>query len=282
MPSEQPQVIVLGGRSMVGTFLLQRLVALGYRGLIASRGSIITPPHFTRLATQDIQAPGWQAPAGAIVLSLLPIWLLAPLLGKFAHAAQVIAISSTSIFGKANSADPYEQRVVAMLAEGEAAVRNCAVPYTILRPTLIYDGEHDQNILTVARLMKRCGFFPVAGRGQGLRQPVHADDVAAAMMACIGNALAMNRDFNITGGTAMPYTAMLARIAEGLGQTPRVISLPGWLLKLLLRGARAAKLTALSPSLFDRMNEDLAFDDLGAAELLGLSPRPFRPRFPRL
>jgi nucleoside-diphosphate-sugar epimerase len=181
------------------------------------------------------------------------------------------------------SPDPYEQDVVEKLGRGEAALREFSartgVPHTILRPTLIYDGKLDQNITAVASMIRRLGFFLVAGRAAGLRQPIHADDVARFMIASIDNKSAFNRSFNITGCAPITYREMVSRVATGLGKRPLVISLPGWLLKGALYAARWCNLTKMSPVLFDRMNQDLAFDDLGAKATLGVTPRDFIPIF---
>ncbi len=278
---ERP-VIVIGGRGLVASHLLKRLSAGDFHGHIVSRANI-SHGRFAALPTEVTNSPDWQAPEGAVILALLPIWALPPWLDKCRLAAQVIAISSTSLFGKARSPDPYEQDVVDSLGRGEAALREFSratgVPHTILRPTLIYDGVQDRNVTAIADMIRRFGFFVVAGRASGLRQPIHADDVALCVLASIGNARAYNRSFNTTGCAPIPYRLMVRRVAEALGKPPVVLSLPGWLLKLAMFAARSAKLTKMSPVLFDRMNEDLAFDDEGAAEVLGVHPRAFFPTF---
>ena len=95
-----------------------------------------------------------------------------------------MAVSSTSRITKAHSPIAEEQAVAARLAAGEAAViaacTAAGVGWTLLRPTLIYAEGEDRNISRLAGLIARFGVLPLAGRGEGLRQPVHAADLAHA------------------------------------------------------------------------------------------------------
>jgi nucleoside-diphosphate-sugar epimerase len=56
---------------------------------------------------------------------------------------------------------------------------------TLLRPTLIYGCGLDQNISRLARIIRLCRCMLVAGQARGLRQPVHADDLAALAVAAL-------------------------------------------------------------------------------------------------
>ena len=285
MLSDEPYV-VFGGRSLIGHYLLPALASAGATGFVTSRGEVDIPSGFSRVSTVDLQSGTWQIPNGAIVLSLWPIWLLAPVLPRLAAARQIIALSSTSIFGKSSSTDPAEIEIVAKLSEDETALRTFAdaqvITWTILRPTLIYDGVHDKSIMQIARMISRLGLFVVAGQAAGLRQPIHADDVSRAVLAAVGNSKAQAQSINIGGGAPITYREMVDRIAQGLGKKARLISLPTFACKALMRLLAMAGLTRLSPSLFDRMAEDLVFDHGESVEKLGISPRPFHPQFPGL
>src|SRR6201999_1347111 len=109
----------------------------------------------------------------AIIISLWPVWLLGPVMAQFLGASQLIALSSTSLFGKANSLDPEEQELVKNISNAEQLVRvnseTFRIPYTILRPTLIYDCKSDHSITFIANIIRRFGFFLVAGQATGLR-----------------------------------------------------------------------------------------------------------------
>ncbi len=67
------------------------------------------------------------------------------------------------------------------------------VEWIILRPTLIYGLGRDKNIAEIARFVRRFGFSPLFGKAKGLRQPLHAQDVAGACIAALDAPDAANR-----------------------------------------------------------------------------------------
>jgi nucleoside-diphosphate-sugar epimerase len=96
-----------------------------------------------------------------------------------------------------------------------------------------------------------------------LRQPVHADDLAAAALAALELEAAAGRSFNL-GGDTLTYRGMIERIFEVLGERPRFLTLP--LLARLPGGIGAVAA---------RMEQDLAFDTGEFWPLAGLAPRRF-------
>ncbi len=280
----KPQVLILGGGSLVGNYLLPLLAEKGYRGYVVSRKPIDGGLHFQWLPSSEVQEASWRLQEKAIIISLWPIWLVGPVMTQFLGAAQLIALSSTSLFGKAKSLDPEELELVSRISKAEEDVRvrseTFRIPYTILRPTLIYDGISDQSITFIAKIIKQFGFFLVAGDAAGLRQPIHAEDVAIAIINSLGNEKAYNQSFNITGGETITYFTMIRRVSESLGRRVHILPFPKILLKTMLYAARLLALTDLSPSLFDRMNQDLAYDGEPAVEALKVQPRSFFPKFP--
>jgi nucleoside-diphosphate-sugar epimerase len=196
--------------------------------------------------------------------------------------ARLVAFSSTSRFTKARSPDPAERAVAARLAEGEARVEafcaDAGVAWTVLRPTLIYAEGLDRNVSRLAGLARRFGVLPLSGRGQGLRQPVHADDLAVAAVEALGREAAFGRAYDLPGGETLSYRAMAERVFAGLGRTPRILSVPKPVWRAGLAVA-APLLPGVGAAMGERMDQDLAFDGAAAARDLGWSPRPFQPRF---
>ncbi len=275
-------VLVTGATSLIGQFATPRLEAMGVE--------------FSRLSRTAPDAPGWvrgrlgdpdleaRLPACPTVLSLSPIWHLPPGLDalKAKGMQRLVAFSSTSVSTKAASPDAYEQGMVRRLADGEEAVRAfCAVngvAWTILRPTLIYAEGQDQNVSRLAGLIRRLGFLPLAGQGGGLRQPVHADDLAAAAIAAAACPAADNRAYDLPGGETLTYRQMAERVFEGMGRRPAVLPLPEGLWRLAFALARPL-LPGATAQMGARMSENLAFDGSPAAADFGWNPRPFRPKF---
>jgi nucleoside-diphosphate-sugar epimerase len=274
-------VLVLGGASLIGRFLLPRLEAAGVPFYALSRA----PPRGPRWIQGDLsdyELAERLPPDCPTVLSLSPIWHLPQALPKLNGMRRLVAVSSTSVFTKAASPNAYEQGVVKRLSDGEMGVRGYCetqcVAWSILRPTLIYAEGQDQNVSRLAGLIRRFGVLPLAGRGGGLRQPVHADDLAAAAIAAASCPAAEGKAYDLPGGETLTYRQMAERVFEGLGRRPLIVSAPEPLWRLAFAIARPL-LPGATAQMGSRMSADLAFDGAAAAADFGWSPRPFRPDF---
>lgn len=260
------------------------LDAAGLSASVVSRRAQKLPEGFTAINLDLTQARQWIVPENAIVISLLPLWVLSRHINRLMGAQSLIAVSSTSRFSKSASDDPKERAIADQLTMAENIITAWAprshVAYTILRPTLIYDGHSDQNITKIASFIQRFGCFPVASPAKGLRQPIHAEDVAKAIMASLGNASTYYMALNIAGGEILTYRTMVERIFAALGKSPRIIPMPVALLEQpfkLLTKLGIIKETSFGFGAFRRMNEDLIFDSSEGSQLLNYAPRPFEP-----
>ena len=272
----QEPVLVLGASSLVGRFVLPKLEAAGFVHIAVSRRVE------TGWLQADIETPEGRAalPHAPTVLSCSPIWLLPDLVAtlKAKGMTRLVAFSSTSVVTKANSSHAEERAVAARLEAGEAAVRASATDWTILRPTLIYAEGQDGNVSRLASLARRFGVLPIAGSGAGLRQPVHAEDLATAAIAAAERPAAIGQIYDLTGGETLSYRTMCERIFEGLGRAPRIVSLPPALWRAGLEMA-SPFLPGATAQMGERMDRDLVFDARAAQADLDWTPRPFRPRF---
>jgi nucleoside-diphosphate-sugar epimerase len=192
----------------------------------------------------------------------------------------VVAFGSTSRYTKAASPSAAERETARRLAESEERIeRGCGeagIRWTLLRPTLVYGAGRDRNVSDIARFVRRFGFFFVAGAGRGRRQPVHAADLAAAVLAVLDSPATLDRAYDLPGGETLSYCEMVERIADGLGRRARILHLPLPLLRAGLGLARRLPgLGHLTPAMAERMNEDLVFDPAAARADFGYAPRPF-------
>ncbi|MBI5780967.1 MAG: SDR family oxidoreductase [Rhodocyclales bacterium] len=281
------RVGVLGARSLVGGCVLRRLRADGWQVVAYSR----------QVARQTDPGVLWQllppgpspqsAPQGGegvtpLWICVAPIWVLPDYFSliEASCAQRVVALSSTSRFTKVGSGDTAENAVAARLIESEARVQAWAeqrgIEWVVLRPTLIYGLGRDRNISEIARFILRFGFFPLLGQARGLRQPIHAADVAAACVAALQAPDAVNRAYNISGGETLAYREMVARVFKALGRPVRLVTVPLWAFRLavaMLR--RLPRYRHWSAAMAERMNRDLVFDHGEAARDLGFKPRGF-------
>jgi nucleoside-diphosphate-sugar epimerase len=278
-----PATGLLGARSLVGECVIPLLVDEGRQVFAFSRAasdretkSGVTWLHLDALSpAPPSEIKDW--------LCVVPIWVLPqyfPML-EASGVRRVVALSSTSLFTKTDSSDPAENATAARLAEGEARLRTWAerrgVEWVILRPTLIYGLGRDKNIVEIARFIRRLGFFPLLGKAMGLRQPVHAEDVAGACLTALKSPLAASRAYNISGAETLPYREMVSRVFAVLQKRPRLVTIPLVIFRMAVACLRLfPRYRHWSAAMAERMNRDLVFDHAEAARDLGYAPRPFR------
>lgn len=282
-------LLVVGGSGLVGRALLRRCAAAGVRPLALTR-AVAPPPDVADLAdwqcaagldaraAQPAAGNAIQALIGAGPLDVLAQWLAGTPLPR---QRRVVALSSTSVGSKPDSPDPAERDLARRLAQGEqrlvAACERIGAGWTLLRPTLIWGEGRDHNISRLAALARRHGRIVLPRFARGLRQPIRADDVAAALLAALSRPQSQGHCLDLPGGETLPYHGMVARIAAALSPPARVWRLP---LPASAIGiaARLRLVSAPTAAVLLRMRRDLVFDPRPAADLLGVTPAGFQPR----
>jgi nucleoside-diphosphate-sugar epimerase len=290
MPNdEQATVVVTGATSMVGRFLLPRLVQAGYRVQALSRkdASAATRVDGVRWHTWD-EATGLVSPAldsADAVLHLAPLWILPEVFDTFIALGinRLIAFGSTSRFTKADSADPGERQIAGGLEEAEAwlerACESHEIAWTVFRPTMIYGTDADKTITTMRQFIRRYGFLPLPGKGEGRRQPVHADDLARACVDALECCAAHNRAYNLTGGDVLTFRELVEALFAWEGKPARIVTLPAILLEpMVWLAGRVSGLRHINATMLQRIEQDLVFDCSDAVRDFGFAPRRFPKR----
>lgn len=222
-----------------------------------------------------------------------PIWCLLTSLEAMIKQCQLkrlIVFSSSSVVTKSDATDQSDKDLAQQLAKGEQIITDLSEKYglsfVILRPTMIYGRGRDENITRLSNFIKKRRFFVVAGKANGLRQPVHVDDLAdLAVTLCnqnipqecsnnnpelnSGNYLG-NRAYMVSGAEVLSYMQLLRRLFAHHQLPPIIIHIPVRLYRLLLKLSPNA-----GPGMADRMNQHLVFSHLEASQDLGFQPRAF-------
>ncbi len=216
-------------------------------------------------------------------ITLCPIWSVPEHLDWLERmgAENLVVLSSMSAVVKATSPDAFERRLAKRLTDAEITLATWAdrqkEKLTILRPTMIYDGTTDGNVARIVSWVRRCGWFPLCGEATGLRQPVHAADVAAVSLAALDR-LPTRRCYPISGGEALPFCELVVRSCRAHSLSPRTVSLPAWAWNAAAATARVLGIArGASVGMGLRMNDDLSCDHAEAAAELNFKPRAFAP-----
>jgi nucleoside-diphosphate-sugar epimerase len=275
--------LVIGGSGLVGGYIVDHLVRNGQRPLALSR-SARSDAAVDWYRGDLHHAEALKFPPVTTFFCTADATLLAEALPHLIHPAlkRLVAFSSTSVLTKQDTEVAAERALMQRLAAAERQIATICeqhgIGWTILRPTLIYAEGRDTNITPLSRLIRKFGFMPLVGGGPGLRQPVHAEDLAIAAITAAQSDAAINRFYSLPGPETMTYREMIGRVFDGLSLPRRFVSVPPWLWR-----ASFAVINPLYPdanvAMGIRMMKDMTFDSTPARQDLGWSPRGFRPVF---
>lgn len=274
--------LVFGGSGQIGVPVIERLLADGWQVAAVSRTAQADRERLTWLRGDLQQARGLPGQVDAI-FSLGPLdrfsyWYA----GTDVIAPRVIAFGSTSIETKQDSADAHERDVAERLRDAEVRIFATAgerqARATLLRPTLVYGAARDRTLTEIAGMARRAGFFVLPRGADGLRQPVHVDDLADATLAVVDAETTAGRSYALPGGETLGYARMVERTLAALQPPARLIRVPAPLFKVALASAHAlGKIQGLGDAALARMREDLVFDAEAARRDFGYAPRAFNP-----
>lgn len=269
---------LFGGSSFVGKHVLSNLIKQGHNILAFSRKN----HPFSNPLLHWEKPEHLQNYAFSQLICIAPIWVLKDYLPQLVatNLKRIVALSSTSCFTKQDSSLEHDKNLAAQWQLGEQQLRTWAeqhgVEWVILRPTLIYELGHDKNISFIASLIQRFGVLPLIYPANGLRQPVHAEDVALACIKALIVKEAANKAYNLAGGETLTYKEMVERIFIHFHKKPHFIPLPATILKFFIHILRVLpRFKLYTTSMVDRINNDMVFNDELVAEDLHWVARNF-------
>lgn len=279
------RVLVTGASSQIGVFAIPRLLEAGFHVVAVSRQpwpeNLPQPAHLEWLGLdQALQAQANNA--CQYLLSAGPMSLAVQVLRSSQRFDKAVIFSSSSVLTKHASEDPAEKQLIQTMRVQEVELASLAdqqqLKMVIFRPTLIYGCGLDQNISRLAGLIKRYGVMPVNGSANGLRQPVHADDLAQVAVSAFDCQQELPLEMLLSGGSALSYADMVKAIFAACQKPARILHLPQWLLVAAIRLLKPLGLTGgVSAAMVKRQLLDLTFDSSRAQQLLDFQPRPFAP-----
>lgn len=280
---DERHVGLIGATSLVGVCLRQSLLQHGWKVSVFSRKPVADNHAQTVWRSlNDIQTNTAATEKIAQWICVAPVWTLPEHFNllKSYGIKRIVALSSTSCMTKKESPDSHEQKIAQQLTAGEnqlsAWAESNQIEWVILRPTLIYGLGRDKNITEIARFIRCFGFFPLFGRAEGLRQPIHGRDVAKACFYALKTLKIKNCTYNLSGGETLAYREMVRRIFLALDKKSHLITIPLWFFRLTVQIIRIVpRYRHWNSAMAQRMNQDMVFDSTTLQQQLQFSSGPF-------
>ncbi|WP_431064151.1 SDR family oxidoreductase [Methylotuvimicrobium sp.] len=277
------RVAVVGASSQIGLALLPRLASAGYVAYRIGREDRSAAEGITTYIFEESTCsfvPRLDFVDTVISLAPLPSIEVVVKMAQSLGARRFIAFGSTARFSKRGSTSAIEQDFVAQQERAEnlfsMECEATGIGWTLFRPTMIYGADADQNVSFIKTMIRKFGFFPIPIGANGLRQPVHVDDLADACVAALKSNKTINRAYNLGGGEVLGFPELVKRIFQGEGRTPVLIPIPLAPFSLLIALAKKFPESAfVRQEMVERMFQDLTADNQAAIDDFGYAPKPF-------
>jgi nucleoside-diphosphate-sugar epimerase len=286
LSSISDEIAIVGATSSVGRFLAERFQASGIAFHAIGRQTRRVKRYHVHSFDDALNRfdPPIKAAGAVINCAPLPIIDRVMDIADCLQAKRIIAFGSTGRFSKTVSSSPIEQSFVNQQIQAEqrfeALSRQRGIAWTLFRPTMIYGGGSDLNVAFIGSFIRKFGFFPVPQGARGLRQPVHADDLARACLAALTCRRTFARAYDLGGADRLTYPELVERIFRALNKRPMIVPLPLQIFKLMVGVVRKVRrYRFINADMVDRMLVDLIADNSDAVGDFGYSPRRFFPTF---
>ena len=287
-----PQIVLFGVRNPTSAFLCTILHQANFSISLYS-SSASSSSSFFDLTDPESFHPVFDTNRTFIFVSLAPIHLFASFLDRLLsshpsmleHLRRVIVVSSSSSITKRYSFSAFDKSLAHQLIIAEETLQSLSshdVPVSILQPTLVYgscSGYRDSNVTTITKLLSFLPFI-ILPRSSGLRQPIHAFQLAHAIHSLVASEdQAYFKVIPIGGDEELTYLSFICRIRDTLPlyhparHTP-VFTLPNRLFCFL-----CSPILLVSPKIYEsvlRMCSDLSdFPKVSSLTSLPSSRFPF-------
>jgi nucleoside-diphosphate-sugar epimerase len=273
------RIAVLGAGGCVGRRVLELASRTGAR-VIGIRRVGSRPVESYDTVNVDLASPD----AGqhlcetgvSVIISAAPIFAASNALSLIRQSSgiRVIACSSMSARAKLNSPSTADRQVAHALLQAEEVILERNSQALVIRPTMIYGDPMTRNVASIQRFARRFRFLAVPACATGLRQPVHAHDVAAALLAAAACG-AGGRRYELGGGERVSFIDMMSRIASS--ESVPLFTLPSPGAARLARIACASGLSRVG-GVLHRLRQDQCAENCETVRDLGVNPRPFEPQ----
>jgi len=195
---------------------------------------------------------------------------------KRAGTGQLIYVSSASVVYPRRTA--YAESKL----QAEELVRSSGLPFTIVRPTLVYEQGGGQELMMFLDYLRRFPIVPFIGAGTAVKRPVWSEDIVDGLQKLAGARVALGKTYNFSGAERISMLELGQLLLAHHDRARPFLHLPVWLCRLLARVLGVfMKRPPLTLSAIAGVVNDADLDPALAMRELGYAPLGVREGFER-
>jgi nucleoside-diphosphate-sugar epimerase len=107
--------------------------------------------------------------------------------------------------------------------------------WTLVRPTLVYDGEGGLEFKMFADFVNRFPIVPLMAGGHARKRPVHVADLLEGLLAMAGNPVSFGKTYNLSGGESVTLRELAEILLERRGRRKPMLAVPAGVCSLAAR-----------------------------------------------
>lgn len=292
------RILLTGATGFIGRHLAEALEAAGHEVIEARRDCrsehVAPADHWPRCTqarqcvsadyTRDLQVRDWlpklagvQAVVNAVGIlrergaqTFLRIHAQAPqALFSACASAGVRRVVQISALG----ADTGATRYFASKRAADDHLASLPLDWTIVQPALVYgSGGTSARLFT---MLASLPLVPLPGGGSQCVQPIHVDDLIAAIVRLLEDEHASRRRIALVGPEPLGLREFLQRLRVAMGLRPGpYLSVPMWLVRIGARVAGLSPRSLLDSESLTMLESGNTADPAATRALLGGEPRP--------
>lgn len=147
------------------------------------------------------------------------------------------------------------------------------VPWTIIRPTLVYDENGGEEFMRFLDYLKRFPVVPFIGRGQAKKSPVHTESIMEGLIAIAGNERTHGKVYGFSGGEVISIWDLGKLMLKHQGIRKPFLPIPVWLCRAMaFVMERTMKNPPLTWQMVAGILQDADLDHSQATEDIGYEP----------
>ena len=115
--------------------------------------------------------------------------------------------------------------------QGEQSVINSGLPYTIIRPSVVF-GRGDEFLNSLAALVRLFPMVPVISSGRNRLQPIWVDDLAQCIALSLSRHDLQGHTLELGGPEQLSYNQIVDSVARAMGKRRLRLHVPMWMMRI--------------------------------------------------